>query len=160
MIIRKPTLKEVQKLAFIEAECFPVAEAADYVTLKERFRSFHENFLAAEINGQIVGFINGNTGNSRILPDVYYHDASMHDPDGDYMAVFGLDVEPDYQHQGIAHSLLAAYIDLAKKRHKKGVILTCKDHLISFYQESGFVCLGRSASKHGGAVWNDMIVEF
>lgn len=160
MMIRSPERKEIQKLAFIEAECFPVAEAADYATLKARYRAFKENFLVAEKDGKIVGFINGNTADLKVLPDVYYEDTSLHHPEGVYMSVFGLDVEPAYQHQGIAHELLKAYIALAKERNKKGVILTCKDHLISFYESFGFKCLGPSESTHGGAAWNDMILEF
>lgn len=160
MIIRMPKQNEVQKLAFIEAECFPVAEAANYATLRKRYRVFPENFLVSEVDGKIVGFINGNTGNSTILVDAYYEDEHLHDPHGAYMSVFGLSVEPEYQHQGIAHALMNAYIDLAKSRGKKGVILTCKDRLISFYESFGYKCLGTSDSTHGGAIWNDMILEF
>lgn len=160
MLIRSPERKEIQKLAFIEAECFPIAEAADYTTLKARYRAFKENFLVAEADGKVVGFINGNSADTKVLPDVYYENPSLHNPAGAYMTVFGLDVEPAHQHQGIAHSLLNAYIELAKKRNKKGVVLTCKDHLISFYESFGFIRLGRSQSTHGGASWNDMILEF
>ena len=42
----------------------------------------------------------------------------------------------------------------------KGCILTCKEKLISFYEKFGYVNLGISNSKHGGAVWYDMILEF
>ena len=60
----------------------------------------------------------------------------------------------------MAAALLNAFIDLAKKRHKKGMILTCKDHLIHYYQKFGFVHQGVSVSCHGGAKWNDMLLEF
>ena len=39
-------------------------------------------------------------------------------------------------------------------------ILTCKEKLIGFYEKFGYVNLGISDSKHGGAVWYDMILEF
>ena len=42
----------------------------------------------------------------------------------------------------------------------KGCILTCKEKLIGFYEKFGYVNLGISDSKHGGAVWYDMILEF
>jgi len=89
-----------------------------------------------------------------------YHDSSLHQKDGAYQTVFGLDVLPQYQRQGVAAALLNAFIDLAKKRHKKGMVLTCKDHLIHYYQKFGFVHQGVSASCHGGAKWNDMLLEF
>lgn len=40
------------------------------------------------------------------------------------------------------------------------MILTCKDHLIHYYQKFGFVHQGVSVSCHGGAKWNDMLLEF
>jgi GNAT superfamily N-acetyltransferase len=159
MNIRRPKENEIQRLAFIETDCFPVAEAASYATLRKRYHAFPENFLVAEVEGRIVGFINGNTGHSTILPDAYYADEHLHDPGGAYMSVFGLSVDPDYQHQGIAHALMNAYIALAKERHKKGIILTCKKALIPFYESFGYKCLGVSDSTHGGAKWNDMFLE-
>ena len=93
------------------------------------------------------------------LPDAFYEDASLHDPSGDYMTVFGLDVHPDYQHQGLAHTLMNGYITLAKERNKKGIFLTCKDHLIGFYESFGYKHLGVSSSTHGEAKWNDMYME-
>lgn len=159
MEIRQPQKHEIQKLAFIEADCFPVAEAASINDLKARYRAFPENFLIAVDGKRIVGFINGNTCHTKILEDRYYEDASLHDPNGDYMCVFGIDVEPSYQKQGIGHQLMHAYIDLARQREKKGVVLTCKKQLISFYESFGFSCLGISASSHGGATWYDMLLE-
>jgi predicted GNAT family N-acyltransferase len=40
------------------------------------------------------------------------------------------------------------------------VVLTCKDHLVHYYASFGFQCQGISASTHGGAVWNDMVLTF
>ena len=43
---------------------------------------------------------------------------------------------------------------------RRGLILTCKDRLIGFYEGFGYKSLGVSQSVHGGAVWYDMILEF
>ena len=75
------------------------------------------------------------------------------------MTVFGLDVHPNYQHQGLAHTLMNGYITLAKERNKKGIFLTCKDHLIGFYESFGYKHLGVTSSTHGEAKWNDMYLE-
>ena len=126
--------------------------------IQKIFNAFSENFLVLE-DKDVIGFINGNTSNIKGLPDAFYEDASLHDPSGDYMTVFGLDVHPDYQHQGLAHTLMNGYITLAKERNKKGIFLTCKDHLIGFYESFGYKHLGVSSSTHGEAKWNDMYME-
>ncbi len=51
-------------------------------------------------------------------------------------------------------------IEDAGKRGRKGLILTCKDRLIHYYEKFGYVNLGVSESVHGGAVWYDMLLEF
>ena len=48
----------------------------------------------------------------------------------------------------------------AKMRGKQGILLTCKDEKIGFYESLGFTYDGVSASSHGGARWNDMIFKF
>ena len=84
----------------------------------------------------------------------------MHNPNGAYQTVFGLDVLPEYQHNGYASQLMNHLIKVSKERNKKGIILTCKDHLIGFYESFGYRHLGVSASNHGDAKWNDMLLEF
>ena len=89
-----------------------------------------------------------------------YHDITLHKPNGDYQTVFGLNVLPDYQRHGIAAKLVQGYIDLAKEHHRKGIILTCKDHMIHYYERFGFVNHGIADSTHGGKTWNDMRLIF
>ena len=104
----------------------------------------------------MFGFINGGTTDKPYLPDEMYHDVNLHISHGDYQTVFGLNVLPDYRHQGVAGKLVEFFTDLAQKRGKKGVILTCKEHLVGFYEKHGFQCFGEADSSHGGAKWYDM----
>ena len=55
---------------------------------------------------------------------------------------------------------MEAMIKRAKEQGRKGLILTCKDRLIHYYEKFGYVNMGVSRSVHGGAVWYDMILEF
>lgn len=160
MIIRFACLEDLYTLAQIEKQCFPSCEAANFQQLKERFHQFSESFLVAEIEGQIVGFINGAMIDSTVLSDLLYHDASLHQRNGLYQCVFGLDVLPNYQHKGIAQKLMKAFIELSQVRNKKGMILTCKKPLISFYEQFGYQCQGVSLSSHGNATWYDMIFKW
>lgn len=154
--IRQAKADEAEVLAGIEAECFPPAEVASKEEIEKRMQVFPENFFVAETDGRIVGFINGGTTDEQYLPDEMYHDVSLHKPEGAYQTVFGLNVLPRYRHRGIAGELLDFLTEASCLRGKKGVILTCKEHLISFYEKHGFVNYGRADSQHGMAQWYDM----
>ena len=158
--IRLADPKEADRLAEIEAICFPPAEAASHEDVVNRMGAFPENFVVAVKNDQIVGFINGGTTDKPVLPDEFYHDITLHKKDGEIQTVFGLNVLPQYRRQGIAEMLMKALIQSARQEGKKGMILTCKDHMIHYYEKFGFVCHGRADSCHGNAVWNDMRLIF
>lgn len=160
MSIRNAAPQDVEEIIRIEAVCFPPAEAAQPDDVRARYAAFPENFFVYEQDGIIAGFINGCTTDAPELPDALYHDASLHRPDGAYQTVFGLDVLPEYRKNGIGGQLIRHYVAVARARGKKGVVLTCKDHMIRFYERAGFTCRGVSASSHGGAKWNDMLIEF
>lgn len=160
MKIRLANSDDLTQIIEIENLCFPVAEAATEKQLRERFNVFGDCFLVAEKDHKIVGFINGCATSLPCLPDELYHNVSLHVPCGSYQTVFGLDVLPEYRHHGIAGELLNALIHLAFQRGQKGIVLTCKDHLVGYYQKFGFIHQGVSASQHGGAKWNDMLLEF
>ena len=156
VIIRSAYAEEADTLADIEAACFPPAEAAEREQVRARLRLFPENFLVAELDGKAIGFINGANTDRQALPDALYHDAALHIPNGDYQTVFGLNVLPEYRRSGVAGKLLRSYEKLARERGRKGLILTCKQHLIHYYEKYGYVNHGIADSEHGGAVWNDM----
>ena len=80
--------------------------------------------------------------------------------DGAFQSIFGLDVIEEYRHMGVASRLMEAMIETAGKQGRKGLILTCKDRLIGYYEKFGYVNMGVSKSVHGGAVWYDMVLEF
>ena len=61
---------------------------------------------------------------------------------------------------GIAAALMNAFIENARKQGRKGLILTCKEHLLSYYGSFGYQNEGISQSVHGGAVWYDMRLIF
>ena len=158
--IRPVRKEEAEALAKIEAACFPAAEAASREEIEKRLAVFPENFLAAEVGGLLVGFINGGTTDKPYLPDELYHDTGLHCPQGKWQTVFGLNVLPQYRRQGIAARLVDDFTALAKQRGKYGVILTCKDHMIAYYERRGFVRYGAADSCHGGAKWHDMRLVF
>lgn len=160
VIIRQVKPEDLDKVTEVEAVCFPAAEAATRESFAQRIATFPESFFVAEHNGTIIGFINGCATDERTIRDEMFEDSSLHNPEGCYQSIFGLDVIPEYQRQGIAAKLMNHLIEDARKKGRRGLILTCKDRLIHYYAKFGYQNLGVSASVHGGAVWYDMLLEF
>ena len=162
--VRQDDLRELAAIAQVEAECFPPEEAASPDTLRARAKAFPESFLAAEEDtpdeGRIIGFINGCVTDERTIRDEMFEDISLHRPQGAYQSIFGLDVVPDRRRNGVAAALMEALIAKARSAGRKGLILTCKERLIPYYERFGYRNMGVSRSVHGGAVWYDMILEF
>ena len=159
--IRHARQNEGRELAEIESICFPIAEAGSEKEIRERLAVFPENFyVAATQDGKIAGFINGCTTDEPILRDELYHNVSLHNPEGAYQTVFGLNVLPQYRRQGIAEQLVRTMLSAAEQSGKKGMILTCKEHMIPYYEKFGFVNYGVADSAHGGAIWYNMQIHF
>lgn len=156
MVIRKAKLEDLEAIAQIESICFPKEEAANKSQIKERLTAFCNHFFVAMIENEIVGFINGMVSDSDVIYDEMYENVSLHNENGKWQSIFGLDVLPANQHQKIATKLMESMIEDAKSAGREGLILTCKEHLVGFYETFGYVCYGKSQSTHGGAVWYDM----
>lgn len=158
-IIRNVTLGDLDAVTEVEAVCFPAAEAATRASFEQRIQTFPESFFVMEKGGRIIGFINGCVTDRTTICDEMFEDSSWHMPDGSWQSIFGLDVIPEYQHQGLASRLMEYMIADAASKGRNGLILTCKDRLIGFYEKFGYRSMGVSASVHGGAVWYDMLME-
>ena len=75
--------------------------------------------------------------------------------------IFGVNTIPYYRKKGYAGRLLQAAIADARRQKRRGLVLTCKDRLISYYGEFGFLDEGvTSKSVHGGAIWHQMRLTF
>ena len=76
---------------------------------------------------------------------------------GEWQMVFGLCTLPDYRQRGFAQTLLKEFIRTAKSEGRKGVVLTCKKELITYYEKFGFVSEGVTEnSVIGGVQWYQM----
>ncbi len=158
--IRQATKEDVNRMAEIESLCFPAEEAASLDKFQNRFAAFGECFFVLEVDGLVVGHINGCIYDEPELPDALYSDTSLHRPNGAYQTVFGLAVEPHFQRRGYASALTKHFIEVSRTNKREGMVLTCKDYLVEFYSNMGFDHKGVSASSHGGARWNDMVLTF
>ena len=160
MEIRKATLDDLKEIAAVEAECFPAAEAASEESLRKRLSVFADHFWLLFDGDKMVGFVNGMVTDEPDLSDEMYDDASMHNPDGKWQMIFGVDTIPEYRRQGCAGKVLSRVIEDARKQGREGLVLTCKDKLIHYYAKFGFENEGLSKSVHGDAMWYQMRLKF
>ena len=158
--IRKAEEMDLQAIAYVEAECFSEAERASFEVLRERIKVFENHFLVLTQQEEIIGFINGMVTNDQTISDPMFADTSLHNERGDWQSIFGLDVLPAYRKQGYGGMLMKALVSQAKQEKRKGLILTCKEPLIGYYETFGYRNMGISKSVHGGAVWYDMELKF
>ena len=160
MSIRTANMNDLAALTAIEAACFPAAEAATEADFAKRLAVYPEHFWLLEQDGEIVSFVNGMVTNEADLRDEMYADASLHDPNGAWQMIFGVNTLPSYRRQGLAKQVLRRVIADAKAQGRKGCVLTCKDRLVHYYETFGFVNEGVSESNHGGVVWYEMRLTF
>jgi predicted GNAT family N-acyltransferase len=159
--IRKATLADLDKIAAVEAACFPRAEAATTEEFRERLTAYPDHFwLMENENQQLISFVNGMTTDHRMLTDEMYEDTRMHDESGAWQMIFGVNTVPEYRKQGCAGRILNTVIRESREQGRAGVVLTCKEKLIHYYASFGFIDEGISDSVHGGAVWHDMRLSF
>lgn len=161
MNIRNGRISDVDELTAIEAECFPAAEAAERKSFEDRLKHYADHFwILEDDNGKIISFVNGMVTDEEHLTDKMYENASMHNENGAWQMIFGVNTLPKYRKNGYAEAVLRRVIDDAKKQGRKGLVLTCKEKLIHFYGKLGFVDEGVSDSEHGGVVWHEMRLTF
>ncbi len=108
----------------------------------------------------MIGFVNGMVTDEPDLRDEMYEDASLHNENGAWQMIFGVDTIPEYRCRGCAAALLNHVIFEAKAQGRKGLVLTCKDKLVHYYAKFGFVSEGISGSTHGNVVWHQMRLSF
>ncbi len=161
MNIRNGRISDVDELTAIEAECFPAAEAAERKSFEDRLKHYADHFwILEDDNGKIISFVNGMITDEEHLTDKMYENASMHNENGAWQMIFGVNTLPKYRKNGYAEAVLRRVIDDAKEQGRKGLVLTCKEKLIHFYGKLGFVDEGVSDSEHGGVVWHEMRLTF
>jgi ribosomal protein S18 acetylase RimI-like enzyme len=156
MNIRNATLNDLASIYEIETACFPTNQAASLKTLSDRLHIFPHHFWLIGDNAKVTGFINGMVTDNDTVQDQMFKNANLPTENGIWQSVFGLAVLPAYQNNGYAGKLINHLINVSKQHNRKGIILTCEKHLISYYHKFGFVNIGLSASVHGGDVFFDM----
>jgi ribosomal protein S18 acetylase RimI-like enzyme len=156
MIIRNALPEDLDECYLVEISGFPPEEAATRETIKLRIDTFPQGFFVAEMEGRVVGMLNSAATDKVDLSDEELKQLIGHNPHGQNMVVFALAVLPEFQKRGIANQLMSRFVEAARARRKKNVLLMCKQNLIAYYERMGFRHVGLSRSRHGGAEWHEM----
>jgi GNAT superfamily N-acetyltransferase len=158
--IRNATMDDLQAIAAVEAACFPAAEAATAEEFAERLAHYADHFWLLYGQGELVAFVDGFCTDTPDLTDEMYADAALHDENGAWQMIFGVNTLPRCRCRGYAGLLLQRAIADARAQGRKGLVLTCKEKLLHYYAKFGFVNEGVSGSTHGGVVWYQMRLRF
>ena len=161
MIIKYANEEDIAAIAAVEAECFPSAEAATAKEFVDRVKYYGNHFWLMYEAEKLIAFVDGFVTDERDLTDVMYEDATLHNENGAWQMIFGVNTIPAYRKQGYAGELSGRAIEDARLQGRKGLVLTCKERLVSYYAKFGFVDEGVSEkSTHGNVVWHQMRLSF
>ena len=162
MKIRNAAMYDINEITAVESACFPEAEAATREEFEKRLAHYADCFwLMTDDNGRIISFVDGMATDRRDLTDEMYENAALHDPNGRWQMIFGVNTLPAYRKHGYAGELIRRAIEDAKQQGRKGLVLTCKDKLVPYYAKFGFQDEGvTDKSTHGNVVWHQMRLIF
>ena len=155
--LRNVQTTDLEQLLLIENEAFSIDEAATKEAFVKRIRLIADTFIVAEKNGEILGYINGPIINQPYITDNLFKEIKENPQSGGYQSVLGLAVSKQARNQGIAKILIEKMEELVEENERKGITLTCKQELVSFYEKLGFVNHGMSESTHGGVSWYNLV---
>lgn len=159
MLIRQGRLSDLDAVYETELANFGPEVATSYEAFAERLHLIPDTFLVAELDGQFAGYVEGPVVMTPVITDDLFHKVNPNPPTGGYIAITSLSVPEIFKGQGHGTTLLAAMKDLAVAQGREGIVLTCQEYLLPYYEMNGFVDQGLSDSQHGGQSWYQMIWE-
>ncbi len=160
MLIRTATLQDLDAVSMVEAECFPETEAATRADFEQRLTYYPDHFWLLFDDEKLIAFVDGFVTDLPDLTDEMYEKAEMHNENGAWQMIFGVNTVPAERKKGYAGRLLTRAIADARAQGRKGLVLTCKDRLVRYYAKFGFVNEGVSESVHGNVTWYQMRLTF
>jgi len=159
--IRYATMADLDDIASVESECFPVLEAATKEEFEQRIKYYGNHFWLMFDEGKLIAFVDGFVTDEADLTDEMYENASMHNENGAWQMIFGVNTRPEYRRCGYAKELIKKAILDAREQNRKGLVLTCKESLVPYYSKFGFVDEGiTDKSTHGNVLWHQMRLDF
>ena len=129
MLIRTATIQDLDAVAAVEAACFPPAEAATREEFAGRLAHYANHFWLLFEDGRLAAFVDGFCSDAPDLTDEMYADAALHNEQGAWQMIFGVNTVPEFRRRGCAERLLRRAIEDARAQGRRGLVLTCKDRM-------------------------------
>ena len=127
MEIRTATFKDLDAVSAVEAACFP--EAATPAEFAERLRHYGSHFWLMFDSEKLIGFVDGMVTDKADLSDDLYAQASLHDENGAWQMIFGVNTLPAYRCRGCAGAVLdVMHIGNMKKALAGDEIMHVRDY--------------------------------
>ena len=95
-------MEDLAAVAAVEAKCFPPAEAATEKEFTDRIRYYGNHFWLMYEGKKLIAFVDGFVTDEPDLTDEMYENAAMHNENGTWQMIFGVNTLPDYRRQGYA----------------------------------------------------------
>ena len=94
--------KDIAAIAAAEAACFPPAEAATEQEFVERIKYYGNHFWLLYDADKLIAFVDGFVTDEPDLTDAMYENACMHNENGAWQMIFGVNTLPEYRKRGHA----------------------------------------------------------
>ena len=106
MKIRTATIADIDAIAKVESLCFPQAEAATREQIAERVKAYGNHFWLMLDEVKLIAFVDGMVTDEADLTDEMYEKADMHNEQGQWQMIFGVNTIPEYRRNGYAGELI------------------------------------------------------
>jgi ribosomal protein S18 acetylase RimI-like enzyme len=141
---------ESSEIAELEAESFPVDEAATPETIDFRLENAGKYFYAYKKgteSSELVGFINGTC----VVDECLQHDCmTNHVPEGRVLVIHSVTIRATFRKQGLGSTMLREYVKKMKLEPSiDKIMLLSKAHMLQFYIDCGFHVSRLSSVLHG-----------
>lgn len=120
MEIRNATMDDLQAIAAVEAACFPAAEAATAEEFAGRLAHYAGHFWLLLEQGELVAFVDGFCTDTPDLTDEMYADAALHDENGAWQMIFGVNTLPRCRCRGYADCCCKEPLQMPAHRGARG----------------------------------------
>ncbi|MBG9986119.1 GNAT family N-acetyltransferase [Facklamia sp. DSM 111018] len=157
--IRRATIDDLQEISRIEMDNFGEGVATSQDVFSQKLIQQKGHIFVADKEGKVIGFIEGLSSYEAHLKDEMFLGTNLHKEGGPWEILLSLVVDQNYQSQGIGRGLLNYQLAICKERGQEGVLLTCRDYLIDYYEHFGFENQGLSDSRLGGLDWYKMLLK-
>lgn len=156
VIIRRVERTDLDECYALEKTCYQGLEVAPLPFIEKRIEIYPDGFFVAEVNGQVIGMVNGGATHKDDITDEELKYLTGHVRNGRNSVIFSLAVHPEFRGKGIARMLVQKMISISEQKEKQRVILLCDEELIGFYRSLGFTYGGPCHSYLGEGVMHQM----